>query len=265
MMACSSESNQISIREKVLFRLKNAVYSTLISRANLKTTLSSGVSLRVEDYADWIIYNEIFVNGEYRKAVEFSSSTIPNDRKANFVDLGANVGFFTLYLLDVLRRKQSQSEFCIKAVEGSPKIFSKLQSRLTGQARPHERVDLYNGLIGERSGSGTLFEIGYHAMASMTPRRLSRSVSVPFLDFEGMCSDMDVIDLLKCDIEGAEEALLRNWKNVLQKTRCAVFEFHPQNCDTEMCVTMLNDVGLSKREILRSAELSSVELFWRHD
>src|SRR5262249_42707470 len=92
MMACSSQSNEMSIREKVLLRLKNAVYSTLISRANLKTTLSSGVSLRVEDYADWIIYNEIFVNGEYRKAVEFSSSTIPNDRKANFVDLGANVG-----------------------------------------------------------------------------------------------------------------------------------------------------------------------------
>src|SRR5438105_2237068 len=94
----SVESQEISIGNKIIFRVKNAVYSTLISYAGLRTSLSSGVTIRLDTYADWIIYNEIFVDGEYRKAIDLAFSKLQLGRKPVFVDLGANVGFFTLFL-----------------------------------------------------------------------------------------------------------------------------------------------------------------------
>jgi FkbM family methyltransferase len=255
---------QISLKDKIVFRVKNSIQSAIISLLGLKVTLSSGITIRIESYADWIIYNEIFVDGEYREAVDLALSTLDKDRPPSFVDLGANVGFFTLYLMDALRRHcPGHLDFDVKAIEASPSVFQKLQSRVAPEAKSGEQIQLYNGLVGSRSGTGTLFEIGYHAMSSMIPRRFSRATRVPFVNLEDVCSDVETIDLLKCDIEGAEEEFLTNWKDVISKTRCAVFEFHPAKCNTGICVTALLESGLRNREILHANNDASVELFWR--
>jgi FkbM family methyltransferase len=261
-MASFVESKRIPLKEKILFRIKNVVRSAAISRANINATLSSGLIIQIDSYADWIIYNEIFADGEYRGAVELALSNLKIDGKPVFVDLGANVGFFTFYLIDALRRRDVE-QFEIKAVEASPTVFQTFESRITGQLRDGEKVQLYNGLVGGRSGCGTLFEIGYHGMASTVPRRLSRATTVPFLDLEQVCADIDTIDLLKCDIEGAEEEFLINWKPVIDKTRCAVFEFHPAKCDIAHCKAILIENGLNHRKPLRENDGAAVELFWR--
>jgi len=255
-------SQRISLSKKIRFRVSNAVRSALLSRSDLKVTLSSGIRIRLDSYADWIIYNEIFADGEYREAVELSLSSLERGRKPVFVDLGANVGFFTLYLMDSLRRKY-KGPFEIKAVEGSPTVFRKLESRVRTQTVSGESIRFYNGLVGRRSGTGTLFEIGYHGMASMAPRRLSRAITVPFLNLETVCADAEVIDLLKCDIEGAEEEFLTNWRAVVDKTKCAVFEFHPAKCDTTVCKAILTKSGFHHREVLRQDNGASVEVFSR--
>ena len=262
-MPTSDKPQKITLGGKIRFRVTNAIRTALLSCSDLNAVLSSGITIQLDSYADWIIYNEIFVDGEYKNAVEFYFSRLLNASRPNFVDLGANVGFFTLYLIDALRQRNASAQFRIKAVEGSPTIYRDLQSRISGQARSGEQIELYNGLLGKRSGSGTLFEFGYHAMASVTPRRFSRGVVVPFLDLDAICSDFESIDLLKCDIEGAEEALLSNWRSVFQKTKCAVFELHPQDCDTNACIVMLTELGFSNRKVLRSGKASSIELFWR--
>jgi FkbM family methyltransferase len=256
------ELQRIPVREKILFRIKNAVRSAAISRADIRATLSSGLTIRLDSYADWIIYNEIFADGEYRGAVELALSNLEQGRRPVFVDLGANVGFFTFYLIDALRRRHVD-RFKVKSVEASPSVFRKLQSRVNPQLQPGEDVQLYNGLVGCLSGTGTLFEIGYHGMASTVPRRLSRATVVPYLDLEHVCADAEAIDLLKCDIEGAEEQFLTNWKPVMDKTKVAVFEFHPAKCDTERCKAMLIESGLRHGRALREADGASVELFWR--
>lgn len=262
MSGTGAESDRIALKEKILFRIKNAVRSALISRADIQATLSSGLTIYLQSYADWIIYNEIFADGEYRGAVELALSTLEAGRKPVFVDLGANVGFFTFYLIDALRKRRV-GRFAVKAVEASPTVFRKLQSRLETQLQPGEEVQLYNGLVGCRSGTGTLFEIGYHGMASTVPRRLSRATVVPYLDLKHICADTETIDLLKCDIEGAEEEFLSHWKPILDKTRTAVFEFHPAKCDVARCKEMVIENGLCHRRVLREDDGASVELFWR--
>lgn len=261
-MSATVQSHQVPLKEKILFRIKNVVRSAAISQANIKATLSSGLNIRIDSYADWIIYNEIFADGEYRGAVELALSNLENGRKPVFVDLGANVGFFTLYLVDALRRRRI-SEFEIRAVEGSPTAFGKLKSRTMAQLQPGEAVQLYHGLVGCRSGTGTLFEIGYHGMASTVPRRFSQATAVSYLNIEEVCADVGAIDLLKCDIEGAEEEFLTNWKPVIEKTRFAVFEFHPAKCDAARCKAALSESGLARRKVLREDDGGSVELFWR--
>src|SRR5262249_2098675 len=261
-MPTSDKPQKITLGGKIRFRVTNAIRTALLSCSDLNAVLSSGITIQLDSYADWIIYNEIFVDGEYRNAVEHSLSNLETGRKPVFLDLGANVGFFTLYLIDRLRRRHKRP-FEIKAVEGSPTVFGRLKSRLKTQTVPGEEIQLYHGLVGRRSGTGTLFEIGYHGMASLIPRRLSRATTVPFLNLDEVCADVDVIDLLKCDIEGAEEEFLNNWKAVIEKTKCAVFEFHPAKCDTVACKTILLESGFHNREILRQNNGASVELFWR--
>lgn len=179
------------------------------------------------------------------------------------LDLGANVGYFTLRLAHLLRQKSSGPELAAVLVEGSPRVHRLLTGRLTRQAGMDKGLRVVNGLAGRREGSATLHEIAFHGMNSLTPRRFSRSVDVPFVDLTQLCCDFEVIHLLKCDIEGAEQLVLANYPDLLRKTSTAVFEFHHSDIDHAACLRYLSDAGLTNREILVHRETVGVELFWR--
>src|SRR5262249_21874495 len=104
---------------------------------DLTWELPSGLHLRVASYGDlmicdWIIYNEIFVRGEYDQALSIAlGSAADNDSPLHIVDLGANVGFFTLHAVDRLRQRgRASEEFMITAVEGNERCIKEFQARV---------------------------------------------------------------------------------------------------------------------------------------
>ncbi len=124
-----------------------------------------------------------------------------------FVDIGANVGVYSLYV-----SQQTGGDATVLAFEPHPRTFSKFKTNcaLNGfdKVRPHQfgigaenaGAELYSDGGGNIGGSSMLREAG--GGAATTPVRVKRLIDV--LEDEGI----EQIDLLKIDIEGFEDRAL---------------------------------------------------------
>jgi FkbM family methyltransferase len=232
-------------------------------RLNPSWQLRSGITIRVLNYNDWMIYNDIFVDGEYDPPIEqLLEATSGTPAGARVLDLGGNVGFFTLRVADVFLR-HDRTEFEVVMVEGSPSTFAELNQRLGANEKLLQgRVRSVNGLAGEPSGEAVIAEAPSHGENSiLTPARGGKRVS--FVDLNELVRSWDSINLLKCDIEGAEELFLGSYPDLLRKTERAVFEFHHDLCDIPLCRRRLAEAGLTQAKTLREFGHCSVEFFSR--
>ncbi len=231
---------------------------------NLNYHLPSKLRISIQNYSDWIIYNDIFVRGEYDEPINNALDRMTmNSRSFNVLDLGANVGFFTLRVIDRMRERamSAQCEFIL--VEGSPATFSILKQRLREQPSLPPHIAPILGLVGLPAGKGAIRQYDFHGENRLAAGRLSDgAVAVDYINLSEKVP-MQPIDLLKCDIEGSEQAMLENYPDLLKKTRAAVFELHHMQCDTEKCFRLLKEAGFTRKTVLRETDLMSVCHFQR--
>ncbi|MBC8032312.1 MAG: FkbM family methyltransferase [Pyrinomonadaceae bacterium] len=214
--------------------------------------------------SDWVIYNDIFVDGEYDVSIQEAVRSARMDGSITVLDLGANVGFFTLRFLDLLRQSEQANCPCrVTLVEGSPKIVKELSSRLLGDNEMMGKVRIVHGLVGERHGEARISERDFHAMNSIYFDQSAETVSVDFVNLDTLFQPGEVIDLLKCDIEGAELCFIENYRDLLRRSKAAVFELHHDKCDTERCMKILRDLGFIDQRVLRVTPTFSVCHFSR--
>jgi hypothetical protein len=71
------------------------------------------------------------------------------------------------------------------------------------------------------------------------------------------------LNLIKCDIEGAEEIFIPNYPELLRKTDAIVVEFHHTGIDYEQCLRSLKEAGLARRNVLVDKKIVTTELFTR--
>ena len=80
------------------------------TRRRLQHTLPSGVRVEIGSPSDWFVYNEVFVDGEYDAVLDaLIASPAPSPI---VLDLGANVGLFTLRLMDRWLRSSRACVLC---------------------------------------------------------------------------------------------------------------------------------------------------------
>ncbi len=243
--------------------LKNRLRKFVWMRLNPSWRLNSGLLIRVLNYNDWIIYNDIFVEGEYDTAIDdLLQDSRGWQRPAQVLDLGGNVGFFTLRLAHLFLRAE-RTNFRVTMVEGSPATYAELLERLgANKEQLRDRVTTVPGLVGKRTGEGQIGQGVAHGENTILGDA-SRGVQVSFVDLEKVVATWQRIDLLKCDIEGAEELFLGNYADLLARTDRAVFEFHHDKCDIARCRRLLADAGLDPAKTIREFGHCSVELFLR--
>ena len=243
--------------------LKRRARKWVWMRLNPSWVLRSGIVIRVLNYNDWTIYNDIFVGGEYNEAIgHLLSGTADAMRPVQVLDLGGNMGFFTLRLVDAFLQQQ-RGGFAVIAVEGSPSTFAELQQRLAAnESLLAGRVRAVHGLAGERSGAAEIAESPSHGENTLFSAGGKRK-SVSFVDLEQLLAGWERVDLLKCDIEGAEELFLRNYPELLRRTDRAVFELHHDKCDVPHCRSLLGEAGLQPARVVREFGHCSVEFFAR--
>ncbi len=178
------------------------------------------------------------------------------------LDLGANVGFFTFRVLDFIGRQERESfNPDITAGEGSPKTFLELEERIRSQQLT-VGVRMVQGLVGQPRGGGVIRDGALHVKNTTVDVPAGQGVRVDFVDLDSLMEDKSEIDLLKCDIEGAELLFIQNYAGLLRKVKLAVFELHHEQCDTKECVRTMEDLGF-RQTILRANSSCSVSLFSR--
>lgn len=228
---------------------------------DLRWKTASGVHLAVTGHPDWYLYNEIFVEGEYDAPIALALARLPSPAPLHVLDLGGNVGFFTLRLVDRLRRAHPEQPFRVTLVEGSPRLFREAQRRVLEANGLGAHVRLVHGLVGEREGSARLQEEDFHPRNTVSGT--GSGTRVDYVDLETLLPPDAPVDLLKCDIEGSEERFAESYGALLRRVRTAVVELHPDLCDAGRTLRLFADAGLGEARKLREDPDTQVFLLTR--
>jgi FkbM family methyltransferase len=233
----------------------------LYESLDLAWTLPSGIRLKLQSDSDWVMFCDIFLDGEYDDSIHHALCATAGADVAYVLDLGANSGFFTLRTVDQARSAEFSGTIHIVAVEGSPVNARRFARNLERAGLPASaQVRAVHGLIGEKSGVGRIVESGFGAMNHID----RHGIPVPYVDLGLLVAEWPRIDLLKCDIEGSEYEFLQNYADLLGKTNLAVFELHDLSSGRiEQGRQVLRSYGFVNHKLLRTCSNNTVEVFWR--
>jgi FkbM family methyltransferase len=244
--------------EFFVIELQESIYKQL----DLSFRFPSGIKIEVMSRAEWCIYNDIWVEGIYDAAILQARSIVAGTR-VKILDLGANVGFFSLRCAHLLQA----DDYVVYAVEGSPRVFCALEQRMAVQpSSVASKLRLLHGLVGRKSGTDRMrvsHNIGMNSVSSLPHNGISQRETEPlaYLNLVEVMKGEDKIDLLKCDIEGSEREFIHNYGDLLARVKVAVFEFHHELCDVPALERRLGASGLRKETVLQDCGSTSVRLF----
>jgi len=176
------------------------------------------LSLRIDD-SDIRVFKQIFVDNEY------DSLNLPDNAK-KIIDLGANIGLSALFFIKkfpgarIVAVEPDAVNFSI--MEKNLKKFSKSVSLLQAAIWP---TDGEVSLVEEDDNHVSLGAWGYRTEASNGNSGLSvKAVTIPIIMKQ---YDMDFVDILKVDIEGAEYELFeKNYEDWIDKVGLVIIETH---------------------------------------
>lgn len=218
--------------------------------------LTSGVQVTVARPADFATYSEIFVDGFYDRALLDAIRSERARRELRLLDLGSNVGYFGLRAADLVARHAHDLPLNVTMVEGTKAVAEESRRRLSPNVSRFAHWEVIHGLVGKRDGFAdisTEYNYGYNSIVG--PSNGKRRERVAFFDLTALLS-AGPFDLIKCDIEGAEEQFLETYGPMLGGHPRIVFELHHQMCDTARCHRVLEGQGFRASTIFANADIS---------
>jgi FkbM family methyltransferase len=177
---------------------------------------------------DWFAFEEIVLLQEYHFITTPFQAGVPEI----IIDLGANVGLFSLYALS--RWPSAQ----VHSLEASPDTYPVLCHNQRANPGLHWRT--YQYAVWEQGG-----EVGFKDGGVSTSRRVvlgQAEKKVPAITLDTFCATYihhPKVSLVKMDIEGAEEVVLQSSARSLGRIENLVIEVHPEHCDQDHVVWLL--------------------------
>jgi FkbM family methyltransferase len=166
-----------------------------------KLIFKDGSNLVIADLATaQQLFDEIFIYENYRLPKTLKQKII--------VDIGANVGFFTLYS----RQKIPNAE--IFAIEADPNNYKILKENI--RVNPIiSNVRLFNFAIFGNEAKTSFFCNAISGWSSLFPTPEAEEIKVNTISFSKFCNINKIkhIDFLKIDVEGAEYDIILNDKD----------------------------------------------------
>jgi len=207
-----------AMRRRLFQDPETAAWRRAWHRAELTPRFTPG-EIRMVDYdlrySDLLSFcpqwQDIFV----RRVLAFRS----NDPAPRILDCGANIGLASLFF------KRAYPAARVTAIEADPALFAMLRANLRANRAAdvetiHAALWISNGTLAfqcEGSDSG---------MIGRLPGAIDgRSVTVPSLRLRDLL-EREACDLLKLDIEGAEDAVLEDCEPVLHRVAAMVMDLH---------------------------------------
>jgi FkbM family methyltransferase len=228
-----------------------------VARARLRYSLPFGAELRIDSHSEWNVFCDIFIRREYDQAIHAALDLAAPHTTFHYLDLGANVGYFTMRLLQLAWERNLLSiPIAGTLIEGNAQLSTDLQNRLAALAKlPNLQLRVINGLAGRRSGHADLHRARLnHLISTIVPgdERFPLRSRVAFVDLGKVLETVPRIHLLKCDIEGAEQEFLENNGDLLAKVDVGCVELHPAQCDAERCLNLIRGRGFEVQQISNS-------------
>ena len=172
--------------------------------------------------------------------------------ETHVIDVGANLGYFTLYLARIL---QSQKGGEVHAFEPSPGVFARLERNAS--LNPELRVVTTQAAISCSEGTADLYlasqEWG-HSAASLVPAGVQQigavQVTSTTLDRYAERSISGKVGLIKLDCEGSEADALLGAKELIRRDK------------PDLIVELIPRYAASYREIFNRELLAGYRTYW---
>ena len=161
-------------------------------------------------------FSEIFIKQEY-------SNFIPDELLINILDLGANYGYFSLWL----QSKRPKDKIHSTLIEPSLRCSRSLE-KLVKSPRLQKRFQYLQLAVGDPKKSNIkFFDRPFMAGSIFESDHKDNSYHANTLKASDVfSSDRDTFDLIKCDIEGGEWELIENYPTLLKQSKFVVMEWH---------------------------------------
>lgn len=138
---------------------------------------------------------------------------LPEGKLQNVLDIGGNLGQFSITLLNMAKVKR------IDIIEPNPYVFSILQRNSSG----YKPIRCYNVAIGQRGKHKFYYEENKSATGSFIKnnsfqdKNSLREITVEVTDKIHLVTGISHYDLIKVDVEGYEYQVIKNLKGVSTK------------------------------------------------
>jgi FkbM family methyltransferase len=166
--------------------------------------------------SDIFVFEQILEHQAYAPALGLASVR-------TIVDLGANTGLVSAYFLSHYPTAH------VLAVEPDPANFSLCQINL---AQYGTRAETVNAAVWSCNGQVQVKRLGEYYSSQTKPADDSSEIVVPAYDMQTLLAthNIEAIDLLKIDIEGAETELFKPPTAWLDTVKSIVIELHGEQC-----------------------------------
>lgn len=246
-----------------LFRVQQIASRALTVIPYRRKLRRTGLEYRVRFLESLLMADEIFQRGIYREAFE------GKDVKT-FMDLGSNVGFFTLFAVEETGRR----DLVGLVVDGNEQMAS--ESRWHAERNELGKVHVRHGVVGYPPGvtEATFFVNPSNVASSAQPvlnpdvpaKGESKPVKVPAVDilaeWKKIAGDARV-DLMKVDIEGFECDFIKNTSETLAFTDRLVIEWHKWVTGRSEVDALLADQGFALRKVISEDPHCGVAIYDR--
>lgn len=204
-------------------RLAKSLMWRFFASSDMQFRLRSGITVSVADRNEMATFQEIFIQQEYDDFLDL----IP--QPLTVLDLGCNSGYFGALMMNRALLKPNKTMPKMVLVDANEAAVKRAQSLLNSCAK-HADISYVVGLIGRRGDSLASFFISPASAESSAINRTkhAQQIEVNCVDLAALAAQQFPagLDLIKCDIEGGEEHLVRDWGDVLQRSKALLIEWH---------------------------------------
>lgn len=186
------------------------------------------------------IYREIYLEGIY-------TDVLNTDKPMTIVDVGANIGVVT----DYMRHKAKK----LYAIEPSSENFEALKKNK--EFNNWDNVEIFNFAIDDHNGEEEFHQNPKNRTSNSLAMKFngetSETVKVKSMDTFFEENNIEEVDFMKFDVEGAEDVILRSegFKKVCNKIKNIEVEFHFQTW--QKLVEYMVGLGFKARRYQSSA------------
>lgn len=175
---------------------------------------------------------EVLKNSEYG----FLKKSIEGVKNPVVLDIGAHIGLFSIWALSV----NSGCKIC--SIEASPHTYKILSSNINNTKQSDLSWKSYHRAAWGESGEISFIDESESTMSHRVGHGGSVSVKTITLDeLAELYGCEQIFDLVKIDIEGAEESFVCNARLDFSRFKNIAIEIHPDLCDTKKVEKILND------------------------